>query len=75
MAESACLYRGNLSYKVVVQLMTRCSKIIQRFFNMVCKTKKTSKQLSTVAAVDSRFDLYHVAVVLSLIFYAVSALH
>ena len=33
------------------------------------------RQLSTVAAVDSRFGLYHVAVVLSLIFYAVSALH
>ena len=35
----------------------------------------SSKQLSTVAAVDSRFGLYHVAVVLSLILYAVSALH
>ena len=34
----------------------------------------SSKQLSTVAAVDSRFGLYHVAVVLSLILYAVSAL-
>ena len=36
---------------------------------------QTENQLSTVAAVDSRFGLYHVAVVLSLIFYAVSALH
>ena len=42
---------------------------VQRDESQVARNK-----LSTVAAVDSRFGLYHVAVVLSLSFYAVSAL-